>query len=235
VDGLVKVAIMQPTYLPWAGFLRLIGRVDQFVYLDDAQYERGTWHQRNRLLLDGNALWLTVPVLRRHLGQAINQVLVDDAAQWRRKHVATIQASYSRHPFAADALALADMLTQRDELTTLADLNIALIEKCCSELGLEAGRARASELGVPGNRTQRVIAICESLRATTYISPPGARDYLAQDGFERLTGIQLEFDEFDASPYPQRGARYGFVSHLSVVDAVANLGWAGLRQYIGIA
>lgn len=222
---------MQPTYMPWTGYLRLIARVDRFVYLDDAQYERGTWHQRNRVLVNGAAHWLTVPVLRTSLGDSIAQVRVDDAAHWRRKHLALVANSYGRHPCAADALALARALEQRPELTSLADLNIALIEHCCERLHLGAKRVRASELGISGARTQRVIGICRSQDATAYLSPPGARDYLAEDGFERQGDIELQLDEFAAPPYPQRGSA-SFVSHLSVLDAVANLGWAGLARYI---
>lgn len=224
---------MQPTYMPWAGYLRLIGRVDRFVYLDDAQYERGTWHQRNRVLVNGAAHWLTVPVLRSSLADTIAQVRVNDAAHWRRKHMALIANCYGRHPFAAETLALAHTLEQRQELSTLADLNIALIEHCCKRLRLGAQRLRAGELGIPGTRTLRLIAICRSLGASTYLSPPGAREYLAEDGFERQSDIQLQFDEFPAPAYPQRGSA-GFVSHLSVLDALANLGWAGLARYIAV-
>jgi hypothetical protein len=227
----VRVAIMQPTYMPWPGYLRLIGRVDRFVYLDDAQYERGTWHQRNRVLVNGEAHWLTVPVLRPTLGAAIHQVRVDDAAHWRRKHLALITSSYGRHPFAADALALAQIAAARTDLAVLADLNIALIEHCCDRLELKTLRYRSSALGVGGARTSRVIAICDSLGASTYLSPAGAREYLEQDGFERQTDTKLQLDDFTGPAYPQRGAA-GFVSHLSVLDAVANLGWAGLRAYI---
>lgn len=227
----MKAAIMQPTYMPWAGYLRLIGKVDRFVYLDDAQYERGTWHQRNRVLVDGAAHWLTVPVIRPHLGATIQQVRVDDDAHWRRKHMALIRNCYGRHPFAADALALAEIVAAREDLTVLADLNIALIEHCCEKLGFATSRVRASQLGVAGVRTARVIAICELLGADSYLSATGARAYLAEDGFEDQTGIQLEFDEFPAPAYPQRGAAT-FVSHLSVLDTIANLGWAGLGHYI---
>ena len=57
----MKCAVMQPMYLPWAGYFNLISSVDRFYYLDDAQYERGTWQNRNRILLNGQAQFLTVP------------------------------------------------------------------------------------------------------------------------------------------------------------------------------
>ena len=74
-------------------------------------------------------------------------------------------------------------------------------------------------------------SICGLLGATTYISPPGAREYLETDGFKEQAAIKLEFDEFPASAYPQQGA-CGFVSHLSVLDVVANIVWKGLARYI---
>jgi WbqC-like protein family len=42
-------AIMQPTYLPWVGYLDLIDRVDVFVFLDNVQFERRSWQQRNQI------------------------------------------------------------------------------------------------------------------------------------------------------------------------------------------
>jgi hypothetical protein len=224
------VAIMQPTYMPWPGYLRLIARADRFVYLDDAQYERGTWHQRNRVLLGGQAHWLTVPVRRMKLGDSLLEAQVDDTSHWRRKHLALVGSAYGRHPFAGDALGLAE-LAARHPGTSLGLLNIALIEHCCLMMRLATERFRASELDVPGSRTGRVIAICEKLGAATYLSPPGARDYLAADGFDRHTRIKLEFDDFVPPPYPQQGAP-GFMSYLSVLDAVANLGWEALSRYV---
>ena len=227
----MKVAIMQPTYMPWAGYLRLIAKADRFVYLDDAQYERGTWHQRNRVLANGHAHWLTVPVRRVSLGDSILDVQTDDAAPWRRKHAALLKGSYCRHPHGHDALELSDIVLQRTDLTSLAELNIALIEHCCVRMELSAERFRSSELHVPGERATRVVAICEKLDASSYLSPPGARDYLQDDGFELLTRIKLEFDDYPAPAYPQQG-NVSFVSHLSVLDVVANLGWKRLKQYI---
>ena len=221
---------MQPTYMPWAGYFGLIAGVDAFVYLDDAQYERGSWQQRNRVLVHGAPHWLTVPVLRPHLGAAIHEVEVDDGAHWRRKHRSLLANVFARHPHRDEALELAGAAEQATT-RRLADLNIALIEHACVRMGIATRRLRSSGMGVPGKRTERVIALCEALGATTYVSPPGARSYLEEDGFGQRTTIQLEFHEFRAAPYPQRGAST-FTSHLSLLDVVANLGWDGAARYV---
>ncbi|WP_370302900.1 WbqC family protein, partial [Rheinheimera baltica] len=54
----MKCAIMQPTFLPWSGYFNLMASVDVFVFLDDAQFQKGSWHNRNRIPLNGKPHWL---------------------------------------------------------------------------------------------------------------------------------------------------------------------------------
>ena len=59
----MKVAIMQPTYLPWSGYFGLLNSVDLFVYLDSVQFDKRSWQQRNQIKSVNGPQWLTVPVL----------------------------------------------------------------------------------------------------------------------------------------------------------------------------
>lgn len=221
---------MQPTYMPWAGFLNLMEEVDLFIYLDDAQYERATWQNRNRVLVAGQPAWLTVPVLREFLGAAIHQVQIDDRLPWRRKHAALMQQTYSRHEFAGDMMEAVDMLGDL-KLTHLAALNIAIIDRVRSRLGILTPTLRSSELGIDGVRTDRLISILTHVGATEYVTPPGSLDYLRDDDFVGRAPQRLLVNEFQPTPYPQRGA-VSFVSHLSILDVVAHLGWQGASRYI---
>ena len=58
----MRVAIMQPTYLPWSGYFGLFNYVDFFVFLDSVQFERRSWQQRNKIKSLANVvtLWQTV-------------------------------------------------------------------------------------------------------------------------------------------------------------------------------
>ena len=60
-----KVAIMQPTYLPWIGYFSLIKNVDTFVFLDSVQFAKRSWQQRNKIKTSDGTKWLTVPVLSK--------------------------------------------------------------------------------------------------------------------------------------------------------------------------
>ena len=221
---------MQPAYFPWTGYFNLIGQVDAFVFLDDAQYEKGTWQNRNRVLVGGQPYWLTVPAHREFLGQAINQVAIVDRLNWRAKHFNLLSQTYARHPCARDMLEAAACILDR-RLARIADLNIKIITEFSAKLGLNATLFRSSELGVVGGRTERLINICSHLNCDEYVSPVGSAEYLAEDHFSEMTSIRLLFNNFIPAPYPQMNVDT-FVSHMSVLDVVANLGWRDTADYI---
>jgi len=221
---------MQPTYMPWAGYLNLMTQVDTFIYLDDAQYERSSWQNRNRVLVKGSPAWLTVPVVRGFLGAHIDQVVADEATHWRRKHLALLSNSYARHAHVREMLEAAEWLGSVTD-SRLADLNIALLDGLRQKLGITTPTLRSSQLGVPGTRTRRLIDMLEQLGATEYVTPPGALGYLQEDGFVQSTSIQLLVHDFQPMVYPQRDTE-AFVSHLSILDVVAHLGWEATQRYI---
>ncbi len=226
----MRCAIMQPTYFPWAGYFNLISRVDAFVFLDDVQFLRQSWHNRNRVLLNGAPHWLSVPVERVTLGRCINEVVADDKHRWRDKHVKLLRNVYSKHPHGKDLLSgIEDLIASGPPV--LADLNIRIITALCARLGIGTRLLTSSSLGIAGRRTGKVIAICEQLGADEYLSPPGSADYLAEDGFEASTRVALLFNQFEPQAYPQRGAG-DFVSHLSIIDIIANIGWQDSARYI---
>ena len=226
----MRCVIMQPTYMPWAGYLNLIAQADVFVFLDDVQFEKQSWQNRNRVLVNGAAHWVTVPVLRQHLSDKIHMIAVDDAQPWRRKHVDLLRSSYARHPFCADMLGLACGILDPAN-TRLCDLNIAVICAIASALGLERRFVRSSALGIEGQRSRRLVEICRHFDCDQYLSPHGAREYLAQDGAFETSAVQLVFQEFDVRKYEQKGAP-AFVAHLSILDVIASLGLEGARHYV---
>ena len=226
----MRCAIMQPTYMPWSGYLNLMDQVDCFIYLDDAQYERSSWQNRNRVLVKGEPMWLSVPVRRGHLGSSINDVAVDEVIPWRRKHGALLKNAYARHPYAKDLLEVVDFLENEPSLQ-LADVNIELLGLLREKLGIVTPTVRSSTLGVPGVRTARLIEMLEKMGATEYVTPPGALGYLEEDGFVNRTSIRLYVHNFDPTEYSQKD-RSTFMSHLSILDVVAHLGWSGSSAYI---
>ena len=225
-----KCAIMQPTYLPWAGYFNLVDQVDVFVFLDDAQFQKNSWHNRNRILVNHRTHWITVPVNRKALSQTINKSSVDEKQNWKQKHVKLLRQTYSKHPFSNDLLPVCDVIENCD-FQSLADLNVHLIEWFMMKLDIKTECVLSSQLNISGKRTERIIKILEKLNADIYLSPQGAAEYLDLDDFVNQTCVNLTYQSFEPKQYQNYG-HDKFESHLSIVDIVANIGWKNTKKYI---
>lgn len=226
----MKCAIMQPTYMPWAGYFNLIGQVDIFVFLDDVQYEKRSWQSRNRILIQGQAHWISVPVRYAGRSQTINLKQVDDEQKWRDKHYKMLSFAYAKHPYAGEMLDITRVILD-PAMSCLADINIKLIQEFASHLGLPAKFIRASQLSAGGKRSEHLMRICQILGCDEYLSPRGSAEYLEEDGVFSNSPVRLLFQEYIPSPYPQLGTE-SFISHLSIIDVLANLGWKRTFQYV---
>lgn len=226
----MNCAIMQPTFLPWAGYFNLMSQVDHFILLDDVQLEKQSWQTRNLLLLNGEARWVSLPVKRDKLSQSIRDTEFLDTSRWSKKLMLSFQQNYGKHIHYAAARDILDLLEFQPE-DTLSIFNEKVIRETAKRLGIRAHIHRAGDLGISGTRSARLISICEYFDAEEYLSPVGSADYLSEDGFSDKTTISLKFQKYEPLVYFQKGT-HEFVSHLSIVDVVANLGWDGARKYI---
>jgi len=140
----MKVAISQPTYLPWLGYFDLIDQVDQFVLLDDAQFVKQSWDQRNRIKSPTALQYLTVPVIfRGRLGQRLCDVEIRDPRFWE-KHLRAIEVNYGKaYYFDVYFPHLKEILQHCEPGSKLIDLNLALIQWIASDLGLATPMVRS--------------------------------------------------------------------------------------------
>lgn len=222
---------MQPTYLPWSGYFNLISLVDVFVFLDDAQYVKQEWINRNRIIVNGREHFLTVPVCHDRLSQKINEVQIQDKRLWRKDHCLTIKNVYAR--LHIDQLEEVLNIITNTDIKMLCELNIKIIIEFCKILNCSPKFLRSSELGILGKRTERLVKICETLGCDEYISPIGAKQYIEEDGHfsVSVSRVKLTFQNFTPVPYPQRRVPT-FISHLSIVDVLAHLGKEDAKKYV---
>lgn len=224
-----RIVVLQPSYLPWLGYLDQVDAADLFVFYDDVQFDPGGWRNRNRVKTRHGVRWLTVPVTydRASAPQALPKLTSLRIADtpWRRKHLDTVTQAYARCPGSTTlAGALHELLGRHD--TMLVDLAIGSVDLCMRLLGIETPTLRASSLGVGGDRSGRLIGICRALGATHYLSGAAARSYLDVGAF-RSAGISVEFQDYQHPVYPQ--AHGEFVPYLSVIDLIANADSAALE------
>lgn len=219
---MTRVAIMQPTYLPWIGYFGLMKAVDLFILLDSAQFARRSWQQRNQIKTANGPIWLTVPVLSKgRRDQLITEVEIDRSRDFPQSHQKALELNYKKAPhFDACAPQLLSLLAADNRLLT--DSTISVIAWLRDALGITTPIRRTSEFEVTGAKAELLASICEQVGATEYISPPGSKDYLEEtDAFARR-GIPLRYFNFAHPEYPQRFG--GFLPYMSVVDLLFNCG-----------
>lgn len=223
------VAVHQPQYLPWLGYFDKMAKADVFCYLDNVQYKKNEWQNRNRIKTAGGWQWLTVPVTYR-FPQKINQVGIDLKTSWGKKHIQALATNYRRAPFFDPYMAIFDSVFQ-SEREHLSELNIVLAEELRRALGIETKTVVASDLSaLREDPTDRLIDICRRLGADTYLAGQGGAGYMDLARFDE-SGIRVEFQIFEHPIYPQL---YGdFVSCLSVVDLLFNRGPGSLAVIMG--
>ena len=210
---------MQPSYLPWRGYFHMIEKADVFVFYDDVQYDKHGWRNRNRIKTAAGPRWLTVPVAARGnvaTGLPIHEVQIADH-RWPAKHLATIRQAYARAPHVERCVELLEPHL-RSGTARLADLTVGLTIALADELGLHTEFVRSSELGLAGDRMERLIAALQRVGATHYISGPAAASYLDEGRLAEL-GITVEYMTYDYPAYTQLHPPYE--PQVSVIDLLA--------------
>jgi hypothetical protein len=220
----MRVAICQPTYLPWLGYFDLMDQVDTFVLFDTVQFDKRSWQQRNRIKAPGGLQWLTVPVSSRgRYEQKIHEVEIVDT-NFVRTHLRALELNYlpTRH-FARFFPVLSSVLGNIEPRSRLADLNIRLLRWLVEILGIRTRIVLASSLQEEGKRTGLLANICRAVGAKEYISPIGSAEYLLADlSIMRDAKVETLFHNYVHPEYEQRFPP--FVPFASVVDLIFNEG-----------
>lgn len=226
----MKCAIMQPHFFPWSGYFNLISKVDKFVFLDDAQYSKNSWQNRNYIIDHREKILINIPVIKSSLDTKIKNKVIDKPNKSKSRISKIIFQSYSKHKYYDDLCELMKYFLTL-ESKYLSECNINMIKFISSKLKIQTQFLCSSDLNLPQTRTHKLIKILEKLNAKEYLSPIGAKGYLTEDGFETLTDIKLCFHEFSGTNYSQMNQNE-FIKNLSILDVVANLGWQNTEIYI---
>ncbi len=200
----MRIAINQPTYLPWMGYFDLIGQVDTFVLLDSVQFEKQSWQQRNRIKTPAGLQWLTVPVaFHNRFGQQIRDIEIRDP-EFARKHLRAIELNYRRAPFFELYFPELTEILLSSSSGRVADLNARLIRWLCGLLDIPTPILRSSSMNQDGRRSELLVKFCRALGADVYVSPLGSAAYLLSDleSFHRA-GIEVTFQHYEHPVYRQ--------------------------------
>lgn len=217
----MKIAILQPGFLPWLGFFDLLRRCDVFVYYDDVQFDKHGWRNRNKIKTQSGEMWLTVPVIHssRH-GQKILDVKIDNDQNWGKKITRSIYQSYAKAPYLELLYPELEKVILKNWVN-LVDLNYAVTKLLMMWLGINRHIYYSSLLDVTGDKTGRILNICKMFNANMYISGNAAQTYLDLILLNKH-GIDVQWQNFSHPEYPQLHG--DFIPYLSALDYLMNVG-----------
>lgn len=218
----MRVFISQSNYIPWKGYFRSLIEADQVIFLDDVQFTKRDWRNRNKIKTSNGIKWLTIPVeTSGKYFQKIQDVLISDE-NWHHKHLNSLHDAYKESPFFDE---IYDLLRNHLDLNRsqyLSEVNIGLIKVICEYLGVELSIRMSREFTMLDNPSERLLSICKSLNAEVYMSGSAAKNYLATGLFKEMN---IEVQWIDYTGFSEYDQLYPpFVHEVSIIDVLFMLG-----------
>lgn len=214
----MKLAIMQPYFMPYVGYFQLIKASDMFVAYDDVTYIKQGWINRNNLLMNGVAHKFTIPLSNGSSNVLIKDVLISAKSfdQWKKNFYKTLMSSYRKAPEYNHVMELMDQILSKVPVY-IADLAIQSIQETLTYLGIPKSIYKSSEIcnNTDLSSQQRVLDICQQVGADVYINPLGGQELYSKDVFKEYN-LELFFIKPNNIVYPQ--FKNEFVPWLSMID-----------------
>ncbi len=223
-----KIAVMQPTYLPWYGYFGLIDYVDEFIFLNNVQFEKRSWQSRNLIKSNEKKLMLSIGVSSKgKFFQNLDQVLILQESKNKKKHLKAIELNYKKTKYFNDYFPLLSNIYNHD-YKYLKDFNIAIINLVCGILDIKTKITHSNDIRLNfDSKVDRLVKICKYLDAESYISPEGSKNYLNDTKLFEINKINLKYFNMKSFTYNQLGKN--FISNLSIIDLIFNEGPKALK------
>ncbi len=216
------IAIHQPNFIPWIGYFFKISRCDVFVLLDNVQYTKNGFINRNRIKTPQGENWLTLPVIQSgKFGQDIKDTQIVNKDYTVKKTLASITANYKKAKYYDKYFnEFSNVLNTSDD--NLCNLNSSIIKWIAADLDIKTKMIYASELnGITGESTERLVSICKKLNGTDYLAGLGAKKY-QEDHLFNSENINVINTPFKHPVYPQLWKE--FLPSMSIMDLLFNCG-----------
>jgi hypothetical protein len=235
---MTTVVITQPMYYPWVGFMAQMALADVLIWLDDAQFSKGSFTNRVQVRYGQTTKWMTIPLVRGASFPRIMDLGLPGEDLFLA-HRSLLSQSLSARPYRQQALKLFD---ETMVSSSMVGRLIASAEIPAERWGvLPATRLRSSAMGLEGSSWNRVLSLVKAVGGTRYVTGHGAAAYLCHEAFEAAS-IGVEYMVYDPVPWDQADVFFTpYVANLDLYSSVdpsvalqhlrpATVGW---REYLG--
>jgi hypothetical protein len=227
----MKVAIMQPYFLPYIGYFQLINAVDKFVVYDNIEYTKKGWINRNRILANGKEEFISLPISKASDFLNVNQrYLARNFENEKIKLLRKIKERYRKAPYFELGFSLSEEIFNFDNYN-LFEFIFNSIQKICLYLGINTNLITSSSININHNlkSEDKVISICNSLNATTYLNSIGGQNLYVRENFKKAN-IDLIF--IKSQPFSYQQFDFEFLPWLSILDVLMFNSVEGTKDFL---
>lgn len=215
----MKIAIMQPYFLPYIGYFQLINAVEKFVVYDNIQFTKKGWINRNRILVNNKDQLISLPVKKASDSLNIDQRFISESFKKEKGKLSRrIQGAYKKAPYFGKVYPIVQEILDYGENNLFQFLHHSL-KKLCLYLEIETEFIISSQLPIDDSTKaqEKVIAICKAVGGKQYINPIGGIELYSKEEFKK-NNIQLNFLKAEYFEYPQYENE--FIPWLSILDVM---------------
>jgi hypothetical protein len=214
----MKVGVMQPYFFPYIGYWQLLSAVDRYVILDDVNFIKRGWINRNRILNGDKDEFIRITIENISQNRKIDEHFLFEKEKCFETLRRTIRERYARAPYFQETYGLIDNVLSFDG-DNVADFLSYQIREVCAHLDIETEILRSSQLQKDESlkAQDRIIDLCRRLGADEYYNAIGGVELYDKESFENA-GMRLHFLRARLGEYPQYGGE--FVPGLSIIDVM---------------
>jgi len=217
-----KVCIMQPTYLPWPGYFGLMMISDLFILLDNVQFKKRGWQQRNKIKTSTGEIWLTVPVIsKNNFNQKINEVKLLDSKKFKTNHLKSLKVNYSKSQYYNKYINEIEEIYNKEH-KKLVEINIDFINWIKEKLKIKTQTIKSSNLTSSGKKDILLANLVNEVGYKKYIYNEGSENYIFKSDEFKKNDIDLVKFKFNITKYHQLFGK--FIPYMSVLDLMFNCG-----------
>jgi hypothetical protein len=249
----MKLALMQPYFLPYIGYFQLIHAVDKYVFFGYLNFGKNEWSHRNRYIIKNvGPAFFTLRLLSRSQYKRFNEIYLDPSLYWRNKLIKSIVLNYSKSPYFEETIDLIHSIIFSD-IEILDQFNANSIISICKHLDINTkiqqyplayleiekkltetcNNLKSNSMPINkqtlDKKTKRVLEICKYEKADVYINPIGGKNLYNKQVFAEY-GIDLFFIKTQSIEYKQQWNK--FEPNLSIIDVLMNCGKENTKAFL---
>jgi hypothetical protein len=210
---------MQPYFFPYIGYFQLINAVDEFVVYDNIEYSKKGWINRNRILLNGKDVFISIPLKKESDYFNIDKRSLSEDWTVQRKHILNkIVGAYRKAPYFKKAFQVIETAILFEE-KNLFKFIFHSLQLTREYLGINTELIISSAISVDHKLKgeEKVIEICKAKNVSIYINAIGGLGLYNTERFMQ-ENISLHFLKSGNINYRQFNDC--FLPELSIIDVM---------------